>query len=154
MSSFEKRLRILREAKEYSQLQLAKDLSVSNVTLSQYENGVRKPDIETLNKIATYFGVSIDYLLGVSDVRNPYKESETSSEKNSSLTTKDERDIAKKLSSILDEMNNSSDALMFDGERIEMDEESQELLRASIENSLRLAKRLAKEKYTPKKYRE
>lgn len=154
MSSFEKRLRILREAKDYSQLQLAKDLSVSNVTLSQYENGVRKPDIETLNKIATYFGVSIDYLLGVSDVRNPYKEPETSSEKNSSLTTKDERDIAKKLSSILDEMSNSSDALMFDGERIEMDEESQELLRASIENSLRLAKRLAKEKYTPKKYRE
>lgn len=148
------RIKDLRSEKNLTQTKLGEVIGVEKSTVSMYENGNSTPNDDIKKMLANFFNVSLDYLIGVSDIRNPYKESETSSEKNSSLTTKDERDIAKKLSSILDEMSNSSDALMFDGERIEMDEESQELLRASIENSLRLAKRLAKEKYTPKKYRE
>ena len=46
----------------------------------------------------------------------------------------------------------TQDALMFDGEPL--DEESKELLKASLENSMRMAKALAKQKFTPKKYRK
>ena len=46
----------------------------------------------------------------------------------------------------------NDEALMFDGEPVEMDKETKELLKASLENSIRLAKTLAKKKYTPKKY--
>jgi len=68
---FESRLRSLREKKGYSQIQLSKELSISNVTLSQYENGIRKPDIDTLSKLASYFGVTTDYLLGKDTPEEP-----------------------------------------------------------------------------------
>lgn len=68
------------------------------------------------------------------------------------LTSRDEKDIKKKLDEALASID--SEALMFDGEPVEMDKETKELLKASLENSIRLAKTLAKKKYTPKKYRK
>lgn len=69
------------------------------------------------------------------------------------LTARDERDIKKHLDKALENLEND-EALMFDGEPVEMDKETKELLKASLENSIRLAKTLAKKKYTPKKYRK
>ena len=66
------------------------------------------------------------------------------------LTKKDERDIARRLEETLDLLE-SSDALMFDGEPL--DEESLELLKVSLQNQYTLAKQIAKQKFTPKKYR-
>jgi len=68
------RIKILREEKEISQLELSKILNISNSTLSQYEAGNRIPGDDIKKKIAEYFNVSLDYLMGVSDIRNPYKE--------------------------------------------------------------------------------
>lgn len=65
------RIRKLREEADLSQKELAQKLKLSNVTLSQYENGVRRPDIETLKIIANFFGVSSDYLIGMSGHRDP-----------------------------------------------------------------------------------
>src|SRR5699024_6994266 len=48
----------------------AKKIGVSNVVLSRYESGERKPDYDTLDKIADYFQVSTDYLLGRTDSPN------------------------------------------------------------------------------------
>ncbi|EOW9529610.1 helix-turn-helix domain-containing protein [Bacillus cytotoxicus] len=70
----------------------------------------------------------------------------------SSLTKKEERDIAKDLEKTLEELENSENALMFDGEPI--DEHTKEMIRISLENSMRMAKQLAKQKFTPKKYRK
>ncbi|WP_200886094.1 XRE family transcriptional regulator [Heyndrickxia ginsengihumi] len=67
------------------------------------------------------------------------------------LNAKDEKDIAKKMESILKEMD-SGTALAFDGEP--MDEETKELVRAAIESNLILTKQIAKKKFTPKKYRK
>lgn len=67
---FNKRLRILRKKQKISQKDFAKILGVSNVVLSRYENGERKPDYDILIKIAEYFDVSVDYLLGKSDIKN------------------------------------------------------------------------------------
>lgn len=67
--NFSNRLRELRQTKNLSQLELSKQLNISNVTLSQYENGVRKPDITTITDLAKYFNVTTDYLLGNSNVK-------------------------------------------------------------------------------------
>lgn len=58
------RIRSLREYAGLSQLELAKRLNVSNTTLSQYESGQRIPSDDIKIKIATFFNVSVDYLLG------------------------------------------------------------------------------------------
>jgi transcriptional regulator with XRE-family HTH domain len=58
-----------------NQQELADRLGVSQQTISKYENGEREPDHNTLTKISELFSVSIDYLLGQTDIRNPYDES-------------------------------------------------------------------------------
>ena len=58
------RLKELRKKKKLSQLRLAIDLSTTQNTISRYETGEREPDMEALIKIADYFDVSVDYLLG------------------------------------------------------------------------------------------
>lgn len=58
------RLKELRKKKGISQLKLALDLNTSQNTISRYETGEREPGIAELIKIADYFGVSIDYLVG------------------------------------------------------------------------------------------
>ncbi|MED4979435.1 XRE family transcriptional regulator [Geobacillus stearothermophilus] len=71
------------------------------------------------------------------------------------LTEKDERDIQKELENIIKGLKTGNGFAAFGGMDIdELDEEDRELLIASLENSLRLAKRIAKEKFTPKKHRK
>jgi len=60
-------LRYLREEMELSQVDLAKKLNITSQALSQYELNKRMPDIEMINKIADFFNVSVDYLLGRTD---------------------------------------------------------------------------------------
>lgn len=72
MSNFSDRLKELRIESGILQRELADYLKVSRVTITQYESGNRSPDDEIKKKIAKYFNVSLDYLMGVSDVRNPY----------------------------------------------------------------------------------
>lgn len=61
------RLKELRNLRRISQLKLAMDLNMNQNTISRYENLEREADYETLIKIANYFDVSIDYLLGRTD---------------------------------------------------------------------------------------
>ena len=58
------RLKELRKARGISQLKLAMDLSINQNSISRYETGMREADYTTLIRIADYFDVSIDYLLG------------------------------------------------------------------------------------------
>ncbi len=64
MSTLGIRIKSLRIECNLSQIQLAKALGISNVQLSRYESGDRKPDPETLLLIANFLDVSTDYLLG------------------------------------------------------------------------------------------
>lgn len=61
------RLKELRKKRKISQLKLAMDLNMNQNTISRYENVEREADYETLIRIADYFDVSLDYLLGRSD---------------------------------------------------------------------------------------
>ena len=69
----DKRLKILRLECEKTQEEIAKDLGISRIRYNQYETGKRTPDNEMLVQISEYFNVSIDYLLGKSEIRNPYE---------------------------------------------------------------------------------
>ena len=62
-----KRIKELRKKNALTMKRLGEIINVSEAAVSQYENGKRQPDYETLRKIADYFGVSTDYLLGRED---------------------------------------------------------------------------------------
>jgi transcriptional regulator with XRE-family HTH domain len=65
------RLKLLREEKKLKQLDIAKILGVSRTTYTQYETGKSEPDLATVAKLADYFNVSVDYLLGKTDIKDP-----------------------------------------------------------------------------------
>lgn len=73
MAKFEERLKALRTSKQLSQMELAKQLKTSKSSINMYERGEREPGIETLEKIADYFNVDLDYLLGKSDYANRHE---------------------------------------------------------------------------------
>jgi len=66
--------RLIQLRKEYklTQQQLASKLKITRSALSLYELGKRYPDTKILSGIASFFNVSADYLIGISDIRNPY----------------------------------------------------------------------------------
>ena len=131
--------------------QVAKATGISQNTFSDWKKGRSTPKIDKMQKIADYFGVSVDYLLG-----KPVQK-----ETPPALTKKDERDIERKLAETEDNMNRLNDIFsevsaqvgpLFDGEPL--DDITRELLETSLRNSLEMAKKIAKQKYTPKKYRK
>lgn len=65
---FPETLRKLRKSKKLNQAELAKELYISPSSISQYETGRTMPNRENLNRIADYFHVSPDYLMGTSKI--------------------------------------------------------------------------------------
>lgn len=63
-----RRLRELRLKKKLTQEELGKIIHVTKVSISGYESGERTPDTENLSKLADYFGVSTDELLGRTEI--------------------------------------------------------------------------------------
>ena len=70
MANFNERLKFLRENSNMSQAELSKHIGVSKSSINMYERGEREPSIETLEAIADFFNVDMDYLLGKSEHRN------------------------------------------------------------------------------------
>lgn len=66
------RIRDLREDRDLSQKELAAYLNCSQVSYSYYELGKRTIPPEVLIALAGYYGVSVDYLLGLTDKKEPY----------------------------------------------------------------------------------
>ncbi|MBO8161913.1 MAG: helix-turn-helix transcriptional regulator [Thermosipho sp. (in: Bacteria)] len=67
---FPERLKELRLERGLLQKDIAEYLNITRPTIAHYENGTRKPDHETLERLASFFNVSIDYLLGRTNIRN------------------------------------------------------------------------------------
>lgn len=70
MARFSERLKQLRTAKDLSQSEFGKMIKVSKSSVNMYERGEREPKFETLERIADFFNVDMDYLLGKTDVVN------------------------------------------------------------------------------------
>ncbi|MDO3660461.1 MULTISPECIES: helix-turn-helix domain-containing protein [Bacillus] len=79
--NFSFRLKKLRDEKKMNQQEVADNLGIARTTYASYEQGKREPDHETLVKIANFFEVTVDYLLGhqpsgkpvVHEEKAPYK---------------------------------------------------------------------------------
>ncbi len=71
MVDLAKRLRELRLERGWKQGQVAGRLGVTASVVSAYENGLRQPSYEVLVKLSQIYGVSSDYLLGLSGRRSP-----------------------------------------------------------------------------------
>jgi MerR family transcriptional regulator, light-induced transcriptional regulator len=67
LADFATRLKELRKSGGFRQVDLARSLGVAQTTIANYEQHSRFPDEETLGKVATFFGVTLDYLLGRTD---------------------------------------------------------------------------------------
>ena len=137
MTVFE-RIEDLRKSTGISQGKLEKELGFSNGSISKWKHSA--PKYDRLQKIADYFGVTIDYLMTGTD--DGVKE-------HPQLNTRDERDISRRLEQTLSDLEGQQGALMFDG--APLDDETKELLKASLEHSIRVAKINAK-KFTNKRY--
>lgn len=66
------RLKDIREDSDITQTEIAEFLHIKQNTYSQYENGQRGLPVEVLIKLAGYFNTSTDYILGLTDVKDPY----------------------------------------------------------------------------------
>jgi transcriptional regulator with XRE-family HTH domain len=64
MTKYGDRIALLREKSKLTQEELANKLGISRAALSHYETSRREPDYDTTSKIASFFRVSVDYLLG------------------------------------------------------------------------------------------
>mgnify|MGYP004566676865 FL=1 len=129
------KIRALARQRDLSLPQLEQELGLGNGTISRWRSS--SPNTEKLQKIADYFQVSMDYLLG----REQY------------LTQKDEKDIAKDLDNIMEKLTSGEDGpASYNGE--EISPEAAELFRDELEIALKRLKIINKEKYTPKKYKK
>ena len=130
----------LRDSKGVKDSDVVKATGITKSTFSDWKSGRSKPKNDKLQKIADYFGVTIDYLLtGIEDK----KESPV-------LTARDERDIAKDLNRIMEKLSAGEEGpASYDGE--ELDPEAAELFRDELNLALRRLKIVNKEKYGRKK---
>lgn len=132
------RLKRLRESMGLSQKELTDRLSLNRSTYARYETSSTQPDFDTLKKLADFFGVTTDYILGRTQSNLP------------KLTYKEEKDIVKDLEKVMEGLEGGYSA--YDGKTPE-ELEDIELLKKSLETSMTLAKRIAKKKFNPNKKR-
>lgn len=132
-----------RERQYISQQDLAKKTNINVSVLNRIENETRALRDDELLKIANFFNVTTDYLLG----------NETPAKFKPQLTDKDKKDIAKQVEDMLDGLD-ADNPISFQLDGNEIDDDTRELLRQSLQNALEFARLKAKEKFTPKKYRK
>lgn len=125
-----------------SQKELCKTLGFKESTFSDWVNAKTYPRIDKIEMMARYFNVSKADLV---------ESNSTTPAPSVPLTPRDERQIAADLEKMLADLDSKQDMAAMGG-TVE-DEEDRELLKASLQATMRLAKKIAKEKYTPNKYR-
>ena len=111
--------------------------------MNRIESGERSVRDDEILKISKVLNVTTDYLLG----------NETPAKFKPQLTDKDKKDIAKQVEDMLDGLD-ADNPISFQLDGNEIDDDTRELLRQSLQNALEFARLKAKEKFTPKKYRK
>ena len=129
---------------EMSYQDLSDATGISKSTLQRYETGyIKKVPINQIEILAKALHTTPSYLMGWDNT--------VTEAPSVPLTPRDERQIAADLEKMLADLD-SKNAMAALGGTVE-DDEDRELLKASLQATMRLAKKIAKEKYTPKKYR-
>lgn len=132
--SIAKNIKKLRIQHGLSQKEFAKIAGVSDKAVSTWENGTKEPRMGTIQKIADYFSIKKSDII-------------EDNEDLPKLTDKDEREIE---SDLEDMMHSVASAACENDENIE----DIEAFKAAVKVAMVQAKRIAKKKYTPKKYRK
>lgn len=141
MDDIYERYRYIRDSHNAKDSDVAKNTGITKSTFSEWKRGRYTPKQDKLQKIADYFGVTVDYLM---------TGKEESKEKDQELTAHDERDIAKDLDRIMGQIQKGDDGpLYYNG--VEIDRASIGLLQNAIEYALRETKKENKVKYNPNK---
>ena len=131
----------LRDERNVKDADVVRETGITKSTFSDWKNGRSKPKQEKLQKIADFFGVTVDFLMTGKD---EVKESDLE------LTARHRRDITKDLDRIMGEIRNNEDGpLYYNG--VEIDDASLNLLQNAIEFALRETKKENKVKYNPNK---
>ena len=143
MTTVGERIKTYRKEKGFTQKELAEKANLSRSHIASIEGNQYTPSLTTLTEIAA--ALNIDSALLISD--NP----ESIAKPKPELTKKDKMEIDEYLNNFEDELL-SQTGLMFNGEP--MTQESKEKLIAAMRIGAEMAKKEAKEKYTPKKYRK
>lgn len=136
------RLRALRNEKKLTQDELGKLLNVSGKTIGTWERDSRQPNIEAINKLASIFDVTTDYLLGNSNEKQPQKYYD--------LSDKEKNDIAIQAEKLMEGIETGNN-LNFYGEPATKEQKDRILI--AIKTAMGMNKMEAKKKFTPKKYR-
>lgn len=136
--SIKSRIKELANAHGISIAELERKLNFANGSITKWDK--QSPSSERLQAVADYFDVTTDYLLGRTDTPQ--------------FTRKDERDVQKILEEMTQGLNNKNELAFLKNGGQEIDPEDAELLSASLENVIRQSKLIAKQKFTPKKYRK
>lgn len=136
MNAFD-RVKSLADKQKISIVELEERLGFGKNSLYRWKTSA--PASDKLKKVADYFNVTTDYLLGRTDTPQ--------------FTRKDEKDVQRLLQEMIDGLSDKSYAHLNNGGE-ELDEEAAELLRDSLERTARRAKLLAKEKFTRNDYKK
>lgn len=126
-SIFSARLRSHRKELKRTQEQMAQLLNVRRSTYGEYERGKIMPPVDKIKILADYFGISVDYLMGNTNIKSHRERSEY-----------DAYDVSEHMNIILDYLQDHGSLLTFDGESL--DQDSRQLLITSLENSLKMTK--------------
>lgn len=132
--SFTQRLIELRKEDRKTQEEMAIILNVKRSTYGAYERGTILPPYDKIESIAKYFNVSVDYLMGNTNNKNS----------SSTFNSQEVHDVNKSLSDLIVELKDKTKPLKVDG--CFLDDESRELLLASIENSLKMGQLISAQK--------
>lgn len=119
----------------------AGEIGINKASVTNWKKNGYTPRAEVLQRIAGYFGVSVDFL--VDGAEGP--------EKPSALTERDRYDIARELDQIMATLESAED-LQFDGDP--MSDGARESIRAAVKLGLEAARVKNKERFTPRKYRK
>lgn len=137
MTTFDK-VKELSKKEKISIVELEEKLGLGRNSLYSWKKKV--PNGANLSKVADFFGVSVDYLLGRTDQKHYYD-----------LNSKDKLDIGEEVDRMLDGLESEGEANFY-GEP--MTNEDKEKLRIAMQAALEAAQIEARKKFTPKKYRK
>ena len=142
------RIKLLANEKGLTIAELERILGFGNNIISKWDNSVPRSD--KLERLADYFNVTTDYLLGRTENKRGVALSEDTLN-NDELSDRDKRDIAKNLEKIVAEWDDETAGPLFYGG--ELPDEDKEILKGILEQALVVSKIKIKASFSPKNYR-
>ena len=128
---FSQRLKALRKERGLTQQSLADFLEVRRSTYGEYERGKIMPPYDKIQKLANYFNVSVDYLMGATNFK-------TVDEKIDTIAKRDITDIKQVLDLLIEELKEENTVVKFDG--LELSQETKQLFISTLETAIQLGK--------------